>query len=206
MGRWDEAASHFRESSKVVAELLGPGHANLALIDANLAAGLNDQGRYAEAEAISRKAAAKFRKAMGRDSVAIWVGLADALEGQGKLAEAGDLRRKVQAMAAASDGKESMSAAKAELQLGAWHVKAGKAADGLKLIESAQTMILKLAPKSIDVVFAEEELGKALVGVGRPSDAIKTLRSVRERLTQRLGANHYRTLRVASVLRNLGAG
>jgi tetratricopeptide (TPR) repeat protein len=206
MGRWDEAASHFRESSKVVAELLGPGHANLALIDANLAAGLNDQGRYAEAEAISRKAAAKFRKAMGRDSVAIWVGLADALEGQGKLAEAGELRRKVQAMAAASDGKESMSAAKAELQLGAWHVKAGRAADGLKLIESAQTMILKLAPKSIDIVFAEEELGKALVGVGRPSDAVKTLRSVRERLTQRLGANHYRTLRVASVLRNLGSG
>jgi hypothetical protein len=67
-------------------------------------------------------------------------------------------------------------------------------------------MILKLAPKSIDIVFAEEELGKALVGVGRPSDAVKTLRSVRERLTQRLGANHYRTLRVASVLRNLGSG
>jgi tetratricopeptide (TPR) repeat protein len=205
MGRWEEAALHLRTSSRLVAELLGPDHANVALVDANLAAGLNDQARYAEAEAISRKAAAIFRKAMGRDSVAVWVGLADALEGQGKLAEAGDLRRKIQQMAAASDGKESISAAKADLQLGAWHVKAGRAAEGLKLIESAHAMILKLAPKSIDAVFAEEELGKALAGVGRSADAVRTLRSVRERLAQRLGANHYRALRVASALRNMGA-
>jgi tetratricopeptide (TPR) repeat protein len=191
--RLNEAASLYREALDARTGATGPADPSLLHPLIGLSQVLRDEGNYAEAEELSRRALSIGETVPALDSLAL------ALWAEGKLGEAGAVARRAVALAV----PDSIESARERITCGLIEKSAGRYITAAAAYSQALVIFNRQSgPDSPESAAAKEDLGQALLAEGHLTEGRVALEQGLATLQDVYGRNHPR---VAMALSNLGA-
>jgi eukaryotic-like serine/threonine-protein kinase len=205
LGESAEAEKVLRETLGLVVQVFGEGHANVAMVQTNVAYAVEAQGRGREAEALAREAMAVFDRALGADHPRrsdMHLTLGEALAGQGRVAEARAEFAAARRVALAAWGAEHPRTARATARLGRLEAEEGDARAGVALLEEGRAA-LKQVEGTPEGAALTRALGEAYLRMGDRERARPLIGQSLERLRAMLGPEHRETRKAAAAAARL---
>jgi tetratricopeptide (TPR) repeat protein len=179
-GRYADAIPEYQRVLATREQLLGPDHTDTLLVHVNLGAAYDELARPDEAIAQSSRAIAAFDRTLGPEhprGIIVISNLALVQIRVGQLAEAERLLVKDLEVALAAHGSRSRRTAIVHIQLSKLRLAQGRAEDALGHAHAAANGLRETTGETSDI-FGEAVVleGAALLGLGKPAEAVATLR------------------------------
>lgn len=188
MGLWEEADSMFRAAIETWSDLYGDDHAQIATIRVNQANMNYRRGDFDAAAAAYRDGIVIWRS--GGDLMLLGSGLRNLgiIERErGDYVAADTVLREAEEVRLALGGENSALVAEVRYSMAGLRNKQGRYSEALELVRRARPPLVEALGSSHRFVLGSElEEGVALVGAGRPAEALPILESVYETFRETL--------------------